>query len=221
MTQYNRIMLGKAGCFFEDCLKGNYIGVDFDIKEDLSSNLPDDWKQFNKKYVPIWKASHPDKGNVSAGLSCGFLWTTCKGLKKGAVVLSPNGNNEYHIGLIESDYYYVPDENLPHRRRVHWLIFSKKVIFNSQSSLPTWNGIGKFGANNVYYTQERSKYVGNSLCRTRITSGRTALYPTGGTPVENRSSSHGKKVTESTRHFWFEEVSRQHRPGHRSRRPAR
>ena len=125
MTQYNRIMLGKAGCFLEDCLKGNYIGVDFDIKEDLSSNLPDDWKQFNKKYVPIWKALHPDKGNVSAGLSCGFLWTACKGLKKSAVVLSPNGNNEYHIGQIESDYYYAPDENLPHRRHVHWL--DKKI----------------------------------------------------------------------------------------------
>ena len=52
-------------------------------------------------------------------------------------------------------------------------------------------------------------------------SGRTALYPTGRTPVENRSASYGKKVTESTRHFWFEEVSRQHRPGYRSRCPAR
>lgn len=142
MPQYNRIMLGKAGCFLNDCLKGSYIGADFDIDEDLSPNLPEDWKIFNKKFVPIWLKKHPDKSNVSAGLSCGFLWTVSKGLKKGDIVLTPNGNKEYLVGEIESDYYYTPSEDLPHRRKIHWL---EKKLLKSEFSEPLKRSISSIG----------------------------------------------------------------------------
>ena len=45
-------MAGKKSIHFQDCFEGNYIGVNFGIKEDLTNNLPDNWKEFNKNYIP-------------------------------------------------------------------------------------------------------------------------------------------------------------------------
>ena len=140
MVQINRIMLGKGGCFLDECLEGGFIGADFEITEDLSDNLPEDWRAFNKKYIPVWIGKHPGKSNVSAGLSCGNLWTICKGLQKGAIVLTPNGNKEYHVGEVIGDYYYVEGQHLPHRRKVKWLDkklskqdFSEALVHSSGS----------------------------------------------------------------------------------------
>ena len=79
--KYNRIMLGKAGCYAELCKTEGYIGVDFLNEEDLTNNLHEDWHDFNKQYIPIWLNLHPEKKKVAAGLACGNLWTVCKGLQ--------------------------------------------------------------------------------------------------------------------------------------------
>lgn len=120
MKKYNRIMLGKGGMFIEECVAGGYIGADFEINEDLSDKLPDSFKDFNAKYIPIYLASRPDKTRVGAGLACGMLWTICRGLKLNDVVISPDGNGEYYVGHISGGYYYAPGTNLTHRRRVTW-----------------------------------------------------------------------------------------------------
>lgn len=120
MKKYNRIMLGKGGMFIEECIAGGYIGADFDIYEDLTNHLPDTYKEFNAKYVPVYLATLPNKTKVGAGLACGMLWTICRGLEINDVVISPDGSGEYRIGRISGGYYYVPDTNLPHRRKVEW-----------------------------------------------------------------------------------------------------
>lgn len=120
-TQYNRIMLGKAGCFTDKCKLEGFIGVDFLSNEDLTNNLPEGWRDFNKQYIPIWLNLNPEKTKVAAGLACGFLWTVCKGLQVGDIVLSPNDKGEYYVGRITSNYFYKPSEQLPHRRKIEWL----------------------------------------------------------------------------------------------------
>lgn len=120
MKQYNRVMLGKGGAFADECRKDGYIGADFDIQEDLSNHLPEDWRAFNKRYIPIFLQAHPDKTKVGAGLNCGALWTVCKGLQAGDIILSPNGRGEYYVGEITGGYYYAHGEKLPHRRKVKW-----------------------------------------------------------------------------------------------------
>ena len=120
MKKYNRIMLGKGGLFIEECIADGYIGADFEINEDLSNNLPDSLKAFNARYIPTYLNSHTDKTKVGAGLACGMLWTICRGLELNDVVISPDGNGEYHVGHISGGYYYAPGTNLPHRRRVTW-----------------------------------------------------------------------------------------------------
>jgi restriction system protein len=121
MKKYFRIMLGKGSQYAPECFAGNFIGADYDIKQDLSHELPEDWKEFNKKFIPIYISMHPDKSRVAAGLSCGFLWTVSKGIIKGDIVLCPDGSGSYHVGEVSSDYYYKPGEILQHRRSVVWL----------------------------------------------------------------------------------------------------
>lgn len=119
--KYNRIMLGKAGCYADQCKSEGFIGVDFLKEEDLTNNLHDDWHDFNNSYIPVWLKTHSEKTKVAAGLACGNLWTVCKGLKVDDMVLSPNGRGQYYVGKITSNYYYKPGEQLPHRRKVEWL----------------------------------------------------------------------------------------------------
>ncbi|MEP7321600.1 MAG: endonuclease NucS domain-containing protein [Saprospiraceae bacterium] len=120
MKRYIRVMLGAKSIHADECYKGNFIGAGFDINQDLTRQLPDNWRDFNKHFIPIWMEKHPGKSKVSAGLSCGTLWTICKGINAGDIVLSPNGSGAYYVGEISSAYYYQPNTPLPHRRSVKW-----------------------------------------------------------------------------------------------------
>ena len=90
------------------------------IQQDLSGNLPDEWREFNKKFIPVWLKGHPEKSKIAAGLACGFLWTITKGIRKGDIVLCPDGTGSYRVGEINGDYSYAPGKNLPHQRAVQW-----------------------------------------------------------------------------------------------------
>jgi len=54
MKKYYRVMLGRKSAFAEQCFAGNFIGADFGITEDLSHNLPDEWRAFNKRFIPVF-----------------------------------------------------------------------------------------------------------------------------------------------------------------------
>lgn len=82
MKSYFRVKLGKANAYAEECLAGHFIGTDYGIAQDLTHDLPDEWREFNKKFIPIFLGVHPDKEKIGAGLACGALWTVSKGIKK-------------------------------------------------------------------------------------------------------------------------------------------
>jgi len=113
-------MLGAKSIFAAECLRDGFIGTDFGISEDLSTNLPDSWREFNKKYIPIFLKNRPEKTKIGAGLACGALWTVSKGIKRGDIVLSPDGNGNYLAGEVLGDYFYEPAGVLPHRRKISW-----------------------------------------------------------------------------------------------------
>lgn len=142
MKQYNRIMLGRGGMYVEECVRDGYIGVDFNIYEDLSAALPENWREFNKRYIPVFMEANPDKSKVAAGLSCSMLWTICKGLQIDDVVISPDGNGQYYVGQITGGYYYVPNSTLPHRRRIKW---QSQKISRSDMSVELRNSSGSVG----------------------------------------------------------------------------
>ena len=121
MTEYFRVVLGRGSKYAQECFIGNYIGADYSIDQDLTHELVDDWKDFNRKFIPIYLANRPDKTKVAAGLACGMLHTFSKGVQNDDIVLCPDGIGNYYAGVVEGAYFYRPGENLPHRRPVRWL----------------------------------------------------------------------------------------------------
>lgn len=110
--------------------------------EDLSGKLPDAWRDFNHRYIPVYLANRPEKNKIAAGLACGMLWTLAKGMIKGSIVLSPDGTGRYRVAEIVGDYEYVEGEVLPHRRAVRWL---PQVIERSEMSESLRNSLGSTG----------------------------------------------------------------------------
>ncbi|MEN9306807.1 MAG: hypothetical protein RL173_739, partial [Fibrobacterota bacterium] len=86
MRNFYRIMLGAKSVYAKICLEGGFIGANWDIDQDLTNKLPDNWRAFNQEFIPVYLAAHPDKSRISAGLACGMLWTICKKLQRGDIV---------------------------------------------------------------------------------------------------------------------------------------
>jgi len=142
MRNYYRIMLGAKSAYADECFKGSFIGADFDINQDLTNELTENWRDFNHKFIPIWLKPHPEKSKVSAGLSCGALWTIAKGIKIGDIILSPNGSGAYYVGEVTSNYYYQERSNLPHKRSVKWY---DTIIDRTRMSDSLKNSAGSIG----------------------------------------------------------------------------
>jgi len=121
MKNFYRVRLGQKYAHSDACFAGNFIGVDDDYFGDLTGQFPDDWRSFNRKWVPLMVASHPGMSKISAGLYCGTVWTLCKGINQGDVVLCPDDSGAYRFGEVTGDYVYHPGDVLPHRRPVRWL----------------------------------------------------------------------------------------------------
>lgn len=121
MKEFYRVMLGKGSMYAKECREQGFIGADFDIQQDLTGHLPEDWREFNKEFIPIFLQANPGKSKIAAGLCCGFLWSVCKKIQVGDIVLSPDGKGRYFVGEVQSDYRFVPGANQPHQRQVHWL----------------------------------------------------------------------------------------------------
>lgn len=142
MKSFYRIMLGQKSAHASECFAGGFIGADFGIPEDLSGKLPEEWREFNKLFIPVYLKGHPEKSKIGAGLACGALWTVSKGIRKGDVVLCPDGAGAYRIGEVLGDYYHAGGQFLPHRRNVVW---TETPILRKDMSLELRNSTGSAG----------------------------------------------------------------------------
>jgi restriction system protein len=145
-------MLGRKSIHAESCFNGGFVGTDFDVHHDLSGRLPDNWRDFNKEFIPIYLESNPDKSKITAGLACGAIWTVSKGMDQGDIVLCPDGAGQYRVGEISGVYNYANGEILPHRRPVRWLdlLIDRKAMSeklqNSCGSIGTISNVSKYSA---------------------------------------------------------------------------
>jgi restriction system protein len=121
MKNYYRVTLGKGNMYAQSCFADNCIAIGFLHHVDLTGKLPDEWREFNKEYIPVFLKANPQKSRIAAGLACGAVWSVAKGMKIGDIVLSPDGDGHFHIGEIAGEYYYQADADLQHRRPVKWL----------------------------------------------------------------------------------------------------
>lgn len=120
MKNYYRLMLGKKSKHADTCIAGNFVGTNFGIHQDLKGKLFDEWRMFNKEYIPVYLETHKDKTKIAAGLACGAIWTVSRGMLEGDILLCPDGTGYYRIGEINGGYSYAEGEILPHRRSVRW-----------------------------------------------------------------------------------------------------
>ena len=176
MKNYYRVMLGRKSAFAEQCFAGNFIGTDFDIAEDLSHRLPGEWRAFNKQFIQVWLAAHPGKSRIAAGLSCGFTWTVAKGIRKGDIVLCPDGAGAYRVGEVISDYQYAPGQVLPHRRPVQWLSQSIDRAAMSDSLKHSAGSIGTV-SDISGYREEIEMLMGGGSAATIVSTDPTVEDP--------------------------------------------
>lgn len=177
MKKYIRLMLGAKSAHIDECLKGNFIGADFDLNQDLSKHLFENWRDFNKKFIPIWLENHPGKSKVSAGLACGALWTVAKGLKRGDMIISPDGTGKYHIAEVLDEYSYHPGQILPHRRTVRWY---DQTIERAEMSDALRNSTGSIGTTSdiTNYAAELEELIGGKKPSVIVSTDETVEDPT-------------------------------------------
>ena len=135
-------MLGRGSMYAQQCRAQGFFGACFDIRADLTKSLTEDWRGFNKEFIPIYQEANPGKSRIAAGLSCGFLWTICKGIQIGDIVISPDGKGKYYAGEVQSEYRYVPGAEQPHQRQIHWF---DEMIDRSLMSDPLKRSSGSIG----------------------------------------------------------------------------
>lgn len=156
---FYRVILGAKSVYADVCYNDGFIGAHYNIHQDLSNELTDDWREFNAKYREVYLSIYPEKSKISAGLACGMLWTICKGIKNGDIILSPNGKGSYFVGEVVSDYYYIESQILPHRRKVNW--FSVQIERSAMSEALR-NSTGSVGtiSNVTQYADEIQELIG-------------------------------------------------------------
>ena len=176
MKNFIRVMLGQASMYAEEAYKGNFIGCGFIGHKDLTHHLPDNWRDFNKEFIPVYLEQNPGKAKVTAGLACGMLWTVCRGIKIGDVVLCPNGKGAYYAGEVTGEYEYQKGQNLPHRRSVRW--FSSTIMRNEMSdSLQSSSGAGTTICDISKYAEELEALLSGNRPRVIISTDETIEDP--------------------------------------------
>ena len=147
MKKYYRVMCGHKYKFLNDFFEGNCIGVHYEINQDLTYQLPEDWHAFNRKFIPIYMKTHPDKSKIAAGLACGAVHTVSKSIQQGDIILTPNGTGDYLVGEVIGDYEYHPESPIPHQRPVNWFT---SQISRSEMSEPLSKSVAAPGpVNNI------------------------------------------------------------------------
>lgn len=177
MKSYYRIMLGQKSIYAAEAYKGNFIGAGWLEETDLTNKLPDSWREFNKKFIPIFLEKHIDKTKVTAGLACGMLYTITKGMLIGDIVLCPDGQGNYYVGEVVGNYEYHKGEILPHQRSVHWY---SKTISRIEMSESLKNSAGSIGTvcNLSKYAEEIERLISGSCPTSLISTDENVEDPT-------------------------------------------
>ena len=138
MKNYYRLILGRGNEYSNEAKQGNFVGIGFLGKNDLTNDLIG-FEEFLSKYIPVYLQLHPKKTKSAASLHCGMLWRIVSKFQVGDVVLSPDGKGNYYVGEISSDYQYHKDLILPHRREIKW---HSKIIAKTEMSNSLKNSSG-------------------------------------------------------------------------------
>ena len=65
MKEFYRVMLGKGSMYAQECREQGFIGADFDIYQDLTDSLHEDWREVNKQFIPQYLEANPGKSKIA------------------------------------------------------------------------------------------------------------------------------------------------------------
>ena len=170
-TNYYRVMLGRSSSLASECIAGGFIGAHYDLHQDLTDVLTDDFRRFNEVVRPILECLHPEMSKIAAGLASGTIWTIGQQVKIGDIILSPDGSSSYVVGRVTSDYHYREGEVLPHRRSVEW---SPSRIPRDAMSAELKNGMGQGTCTNITPHAEEIRRLMEGLTTPPATDGSAA-----------------------------------------------
>ena len=75
MPSFYKVMLGKGSTHAALGLQQGFIGVDYEIAQDLTGQLPDQWQEFNKKFIPSQATFDISVGGTSKwGCQKSYTW---------------------------------------------------------------------------------------------------------------------------------------------------
>lgn len=176
MKSYYRIMLGRKSRYADEAYNGNFISAGFLRDVDLTNALPEDWRDFNAKFIPVFLEQNPGKKKIAAGLACGMLWTVAKEVQVDDVLLCPDGKGEYYVGQVTGPYFYVPDHDHQHRRPVQWY---PRAIARSEMSDALRNATGSAGTvvNITKYADEIERLVAGPATPSIVATDETIEDP--------------------------------------------
>lgn len=120
MPNYYRIILGRKHSLAEQCVAQGFVGIDYSVPN-LVDGFPADEEAFYEKLEALYRQDHPDASQIKISLACGVITKFLFRIQEGDIVICPMGDSSYRAGEITSGYLYVPDGDLPHRRKVRWL----------------------------------------------------------------------------------------------------
>ena len=161
MKCYYRVMLGKSSIHAAAAFAENFIGADYSINEDLTDRLPEEWREFNRAFIPTYIRANPKKTKIGAGLAMGALWTVSKGIKIGDIALCPIGDGRYRVAEVTGRYQFAPGTVLPHRRPVRWL---EQTIDRADMSDALRHSTGSIGTvcEVTQYAEEIERLIGRT-----------------------------------------------------------
>lgn len=68
MRNFYRLMLGEKSVHAKECFAGGFVGVDFGLHQDLTDQVPSEWRAFNKRFIPVYFEHRPDTtSRITAG----------------------------------------------------------------------------------------------------------------------------------------------------------
>lgn len=138
MANFFRVSLGKNAQYLEDAEVHGYIGTGWLEGTDLTGQFPENWREFNKKFIPQLVSSGECGSNVAAGLAAGMTWTVAEAIKVGDFVLVPTGTSQYKVARVTGPYFYESGKPLSHRRPVQWLdVVLDRESFSEDLKRPT------------------------------------------------------------------------------------
>lgn len=142
MKKYFRVMLGGGSKYAQECLVGNFVGIDFGFQESLKPYMVGTWSEHKDALKEAFKKYNPNKTPVGLGLCTGALSNFGSWVEVGDIVLCPMNAKELKAGVVVGEYEYVPGGILPHRRKVEWfstLIPRADLSESMQNSIKSTN----------------------------------------------------------------------------------